>query len=63
MDEQQIPTVYDPQTVEKKWYQFWEENRLFHAAAASDKDPFSIVIPPPNVTGQLHMGIIRCRIF
>lgn len=56
MDEQQIPTVYDPQTVEKKWYQFWEENRLFHAAAASDKDPFSIVIPPPNVTGQLHMG-------
>lgn len=54
--EQNIPTVYDPQSVEKKWYEFWEKNGLFHAEARQDKEPFSIVIPPPNVTGQLHMG-------
>ena len=51
-----ISTVYDPQAVEEKWYKFWEENRLFHATPAEAKDPFCIVIPPPNVTGQLHMG-------
>ncbi|MBP2653403.1 MAG: Valyl-tRNA synthetase [Firmicutes bacterium] len=51
-----IPTVYDPQAEESKWYSFWEEQRLFHAAVDKDKTPFSIVIPPPNVTGQLHMG-------
>ncbi|HWR39822.1 MAG TPA: valine--tRNA ligase [Patescibacteria group bacterium] len=54
--ENNIPTVYDPQAVEDKWYRFWEENRLFHAEAAAAGDPYSIVIPPPNVTGQLHMG-------
>ena len=51
-----IPTVYDPQAVEAKWYAFWEENNLFHAKTDPNKQPFSIVIPPPNVTGQLHMG-------
>ncbi|WP_371371572.1 valine--tRNA ligase [Sporomusa aerivorans] len=51
-----ISTVYDPQAVEAKWYKFWEDNRLFHAKVEQDKKPFSIVIPPPNVTGQLHMG-------
>lgn len=56
MEEKNIPTVYDPQSFEKKWYQFWEENQLFHAEVERDKKPFSIVIPPPNVTGQLHMG-------
>lgn len=56
MEEKNIPTVYDPQAVEKKWYQFWEENGLFHAEVEPDKQGFSIVIPPPNVTGQLHMG-------
>lgn len=56
MEEKNIPTVYDPQSFEKKWYQFWEENQLFHAEVEHDKKPFSIVIPPPNVTGQLHMG-------
>ncbi|HEY3426015.1 MAG TPA: valine--tRNA ligase [Negativicutes bacterium] len=54
--ENNIPTVYDPQAVEKKWYSFWEEKGLFHAEVDWDKQPFSIVIPPPNVTGQLHMG-------
>lgn len=56
MAENNIPTVYDPQSVEKKWYDFWEEQGLFHAEVDVEKKPFSIVIPPPNVTGQLHMG-------
>jgi valyl-tRNA synthetase len=54
--EKNIPTVYDPQAEERKWYAFWEENGLFHAEVDKSKTPFSIVIPPPNVTGQLHMG-------
>ena len=56
MSDRNIPTVYDPAAVETKWYQYWEENKLFHAEPERDKEPFSIVIPPPNVTGQLHMG-------
>ncbi|MGI6091468.1 MAG: valine--tRNA ligase, partial [Negativicutes bacterium] len=56
MEEKNIPSVYDPQAVESRWYKFWEENSLFHAEPEPDKQPFSIVIPPPNVTGQLHMG-------
>ena len=55
-EEKNIAKVYDPKLFEKKWYSFWEDNRLFHAEAEEDKTPFSIVIPPPNVTGQLHMG-------
>lgn len=56
MNENNIPTVYDPAAVEEKWYKYWEENRLFHAEVDPAKTPYSIVIPPPNVTGQLHMG-------
>lgn len=56
MTENNIPTVYNPSAEEEKWYRFWEENRLFHAEVDAAKKPFSIVIPPPNVTGQLHMG-------
>lgn len=51
-----IPKVYDPQSFEKKWYQYWEENKFFHAEVDKSKKPYSMVIPPPNVTGQLHMG-------
>jgi len=47
---------YEPGDVEQKWYKYWEDNDLFRAAARSDDDPFCIVIPPPNVTGTLHMG-------
>ena len=54
--ENNIPKVYDPKTFEKKWYAYWEKNRLFHAEVEPQKIPYSIVIPPPNVTGQLHMG-------
>jgi len=47
---------YEAGEVEHKLYQYWEDNQLFRADACSDKPPFSIVIPPPNVTGTLHMG-------
>lgn len=47
---------FKPEEVEDKWYNYWEKNNLFTAEAESKKPPFSIVIPPPNVTGSLHMG-------
>ena len=47
---------YEPHDVEKRWYAEWEGKGYFHAAATSDRKPYSIVIPPPNVTGALHMG-------
>ena len=47
---------YESKSVEQKWYEYWENNGLFKAEATSDKDPYCIVIPPPNVTGTLHMG-------
>ena len=56
MEENNIPKVYDPKAFEKKWYGYWEENKLFHAVVDAEKKPYSIVIPPPNVTGHLHMG-------
>lgn len=49
-------TTYNPQEIEQKWYKYWEENGLFHQDPDENKEPFSIVMPPPNVTGQLHMG-------
>jgi len=48
--------VYNPKEAEGKWYQFWEEKGYFHADSRSGSSPFSIVIPPPNITGSLHMG-------
>lgn len=56
MDFTNIPSVYDPKNVEEKWYKFWEEENLFRAEIDPEKEPFTIVIPPPNVTGQLHIG-------
>ena len=47
---------YSPKEIEEKWYSFWLENGFFKAEDKSDSPPFSIVIPPPNVTGVLHMG-------
>ncbi|NLM41790.1 MAG: valine--tRNA ligase [Firmicutes bacterium] len=48
--------TYDPKEVEQKWYTYWEENGFFHAEVDESKEPFCVVIPPPNITGQLHMG-------
>ena len=54
----ELPKVYEPQAVEQKIYAFWEQGNYFHAEVdrSKKKKPFSIVMPPPNVTGQLHMG-------
>ncbi len=51
-----ISTTYDPKVVEDKWYHYWLEHSCFRAEVEPDKKPFTIVIPPPNVTGALHMG-------
>lgn len=51
-----LSTKYNPAEVEEKWYTYWMENGFFHSEPDSEKEPFTIVIPPPNVTGVLHMG-------
>lgn len=52
----ELPKVYEPQQVESRIYQMWEDNNCFNGDPDPKKPPFSIVMPPPNVTGQLHMG-------
>ncbi len=52
----ELPKVYEPQQVEPHIYQMWEDHDCFKGVEDSEKKPFSIVMPPPNVTGQLHMG-------
>src|SRR6266508_4403407 len=51
-----MPTAYDPRATEKRWYQEWERRGYFSAKAGSGREPFCIVLPPPNVTGALHIG-------
>jgi valyl-tRNA synthetase len=51
-----LPKAYDPKAVEGKWYAFWKENGFFHAEPDPNKQPYCITIPPPNITGSLHMG-------
>lgn len=51
-----MPTTYDPKAAEQKWYTYWMENEFFKAGMRPDAEPYSIVIPPPNVTGMLHIG-------
>ncbi|MBC7343154.1 MAG: valine--tRNA ligase [Clostridia bacterium] len=51
-----LSTTYDPHQVEQKWYQYWMDHRLFRAEVDEEGRPFSMVIPPPNVTGSLHLG-------
>src|SRR5438067_13772819 len=52
----EISKAYEPQSVESKWYQFWLDQNAFTANPHSTKPAYSIVIPPPNVTGVLHIG-------
>lgn len=52
----ELDKLYDPSQVEDKTYEFWLDKNYFHAEADSKKKPYTIVIPPPNITGQLHMG-------
>ncbi|MGE6491906.1 valine--tRNA ligase [Exiguobacterium sp. NPDC077395] len=51
-----MPTKYDPSATESKWYDYWLENDVFKADEDDSKQPYTIVIPPPNVTGKLHLG-------
>lgn len=53
---QQLPSVYEPDKVEQKWYEYWKENNFFAPSGDVSKPMFSIVMPPPNVTGSLHLG-------
>ena len=50
-----MDTKYNPTDIEAKWYKYWLDNKLFHSEP-DGRDPFTVVIPPPNVTGVLHMG-------
>ena len=52
----ELPKIYEPQQVEERIYHMWEEGGYFHAKKDESKKPYTIVMPPPNVTGQLHMG-------
>ena len=52
----ELAKTYDPSGIEEKLYQKWMDKKYFHAEVDRDKKPFTIVIPPPNITGQLHMG-------
>ncbi|WP_341226007.1 valine--tRNA ligase [uncultured Arcticibacterium sp.] len=52
----EISKTYNPKEIEDKWYEYWIENKFFASKPNPDKEPYSIVIPPPNVTGVLHMG-------
>ena len=56
MSDSLIPAQYQHEQVENKWYQYWESHRYFHSEVDTKKKPFTVVIPPPNVTGVLHMG-------
>jgi len=56
MEDNVLAKAYEPKEAEEEWYYYWERNNLFKANTKSDKSPFSIVIPPPNITGSLHMG-------
>jgi len=56
MAQETLPKVYNPHEVESKWYKHWVDMGYFHAEVEPGKKPFTIVIPPPNVTGSLHMG-------
>jgi valyl-tRNA synthetase len=52
----EISKTYSPKEIEDKWYAYWEKNKFFKSTPNKDKEPYTIVIPPPNVTGVLHMG-------
>src|SRR2546427_12784855 len=56
MASRQLEKTYDPHQVEERWYRFWTERGYFHASVDHLGPPYSIVIPPPNITGSLHLG-------
>src|SRR6202165_4765593 len=56
MNPNEMQKAFDPQAIEAGWYSRWEEERLFVAGASRDKPKFAMCFPPPNITGELHMG-------
>src|SRR5689334_21444244 len=60
MTDQEYPSRYDASLTEQKWYQAWEEAGLFQPEENSTKEKFVVTIPPPNITGSLHMGHALC---
>ena len=52
----EIPKAYDPLQVEDKWYKYWIDNGIFNSDIDETKKPYTIAIPPPNITGKLTMG-------
>ena len=52
----ELAKTYDPKAIEEKLYEKWCENKYFHAEADRSRKPFTTVMPPPNITGKLHMG-------
>ena len=56
MPETNIPKAYDPHEIEQKIYDFWLEKNCFHAEPDKEKEPFIVLMPPPNITGTLHLG-------
>jgi len=59
-NETQLPKVYEPHQVEDKWYAYWLDKKYFHAEVDPARESYCITIPPPNVTGSLHMGHALC---
>src|SRR5262245_44425709 len=67
----ELPKAYDPKEAQERWLRFWDEHGYFHSRPDANRPMFSIVLPPPNVTGALHMGhalnntlqdvLIRCK--
>ena len=53
---QKLETTYNPKEIESKLYEKWCENKYFHAEVDRSRKPFTTVMPPPNITGKLHMG-------
>jgi len=60
LDPNSLPTVYEPKNVEQKWYSFWLSKKYFHAEVDFSRPRYCITIPPPNVTGSLHIGHALC---
>ena len=60
MQTENLPKVYDPSGVEKKWYDIWNKSGYFHGNSEDKREKYSITIPPPNVTGSLHIGHALC---
>ena len=57
----ELAKTYDPAGTEPRWQQAWEDQGAFHPDSKAPGEPFSVVIPPPNVTGSLHMGMPSTR--